>query len=166
MNPFISLLILSIGVFALVGLFLYGVRRTRLIACNIAYGTHEGGRITRTLAGTFSARHLLCKQGVGAGLVDLCGVADKPLGTVLDEGVLSDVISVQLLGSAPGTVTMVGAEAIAAGVDVFAGADGKVTALPVAAGTYTRVGVSVTACLGDNDPFEVDPYTPMQVTVT
>jgi len=56
------------------------------------------------------------------------------------------------------TLEITAATAFAAGVDVFAAADGKVQVLPVAGGTYRRVGKSLEAATADGDIVEILPY--------
>ena len=66
----------------------------------------------------------------------------------------------------PGTQQMIANGAIAVGNPVYAAADGKVSALPVAAGTYIRIGEAFTATAEDGDALEVAPIgTGIEVTV-
>lgn len=57
----------------------------------------------------------------------------------------------------PGTVLMTAAGAITNGARVFAAADGKVQALPVAAATYYQMGICCEAATADGDVIEVLP---------
>ena len=54
-----------------------------------------------------------------------------------------------------GTVEICAAGAITKGVDVYAAADGKVQALPVAAATYRHIGIAMAAASGDGSIIEV-----------
>lgn len=65
-----------------------------------------------------------------------------------------DMVGVVLMTIA-GTVEVTAGAAIAKGNDVFAAADGKVTVLPVGAGTYRRIGLAVEAATADGDVIEV-----------
>lgn len=139
-------------------------KQPAIVFSNVADGTHSGN-ITRILENTFTSSHLLAKQGTSANLVDVCSALDLPIGTITDEGAASDAVNLALLGSASSTLTMVASEAISAGTHVYAAAAGKVSTLPVAAGTYYRVGVALTDATGDGATLEVDPYAPSTVTV-
>jgi len=55
------------------------------------------------------------------------------------------------------TIKMVASEAIGEGIEVFAAAAGKIQLLPVAAGTYFRLGKSLEAASADNSIIEILP---------
>ena len=59
---------------------------------------------------------------------------------------------------------MVANETITAGEDVYSGTDGRVQDLPAVAGTYWKVGRSVTASTADLE-IEVEPCTPRKVVI-
>lgn len=67
----------------------------------------------------------------------------------------------------PGTHHATAAGAITVSADVYAAADGKVQALPTAAGDYIKVGVALEAAAEDGDVIEVLPVESGKVaTVT
>lgn len=138
---------------------LAGPPSRRLRLNGLTDGVHESGVLGHLLADAAHAdRYLLVKTGSDANHVAVSGASDKPLGLCLDEpSAAEDPAAVRLLGCGKGTVRMVGAEAIAAGADVYGAASGKVQDEPAVAGTYYRVGRAVTACTGDGDKFEVEP---------
>lgn len=140
-------------------------RRLRLNG--LTDGTHADGKLGHLLAdAALSTRYLLVKTGSDANHFAVSGASDKPLGVCLDEpAAAEDPATVQLLGAGKGTVKMVGSEAIAAGADVYAAANGKVQDQPAGAGSYWKVGRAVTACTGDADTFEVAPCQPQAVNI-
>lgn len=92
-----------------------------------------------------------------AGTVSYADAADDAIG-VNDFGVLeADYCSVNgLCGCETREITAAGA--IDVNTDVFQAADGKIQALPVAAGDYRRIGKSLEAAAGDGSIIEVLPY--------
>jgi len=90
--------------------------------------------------------------------VVLCtaSATDDPVGVCESYGVEGDDVAVRFLGDDSLEVTAAGA--FDAGVDLFAADDGKVQALPVAAGTYRRVGKSLEDATADGDIIEFLPY--------
>jgi hypothetical protein len=125
------------------------------------------GTITRTADAAIATENLLVKVGSDADhFAVLAAVTDLPLGACIDTPDADDQVAIALLGCADETRELVAGEAIGAGVHVFAGATGKVTTEPEAAGTYFCVGTSVTAASADGDPIEVDTCVPFEVTVS
>lgn len=57
----------------------------------------------------------------------------------------------------PGTTYVTAADGFNVGQDVYAAANGKVQALPIAAGTYFKVGVAQEAAAEDGDLVEILP---------
>jgi hypothetical protein len=139
-------------------------QKGRLVAANIADGTHAGS-LTKKATAAITTRNLLVKFGATADLLAVNGVADEPLGPCVDEAGINDPATIRLLGIYPETVIMVGVEAVAAGADVYTAASGKVQDLPTANGTYWKVGKALTACTGDNDAFEVAHCTPVKLVI-
>ncbi|MGE9270047.1 MAG: DUF2190 family protein [Verrucomicrobiales bacterium] len=138
-----------------------------LAAANVGAGTHT--QLSRFSESALTVRHLLVKQGTDDNECDICGAEEKPLGPVPDiveaDDLGSDPKAVELLGIAPYTLLMVASAAIDAGVDLYTAANGKVQELPVAAGTYYKVGSSVSSAGGDGDQIEVAHCAPVAVTV-
>jgi hypothetical protein len=128
-----------------------------------ATGTHPGN-IRRTVDVAFTDRHLLAKQGAGAGTVALCGVADIPLGPIDNILAINEPGEVQLLGRQD-TKLFIASEPIAAGDEIFAAASGKVQNRPVAAGTYYYIGVALTSAVADGDVIEVNDGHPLKVVI-
>lgn len=129
-----------------------------------AVETHENG-VRRTNDAAVTTRHLLWKKGAGNLTVALAGAGEFPLGTIDNvESGTGVGLTVLLLGKGS-TKKMVASAAIGAGVQVVTAANGKVRALPAGAGTYTCVGVSLTAAAADNDIVEVNDCAPFQIVV-
>lgn len=132
-------------------------------AANIAEGTHEGA-ISR-LADAAASEHILVKKGSDDNHVAVCGVADCPVGVLASvPEAAEDGVTVNLLGCANRTVLLTASEAIAAGVEVYTAANGKVQDATTSV-TYYKVGVSLTAAAADGDLIEVDPCCPIKVVV-
>lgn len=136
-------------------------RRPRLRVANTydaAVATHDRA-VNRTNDAAVTTRHLLWKKGVGNGTVALNGVSDIPLGTIdnVEAGTGANQ-SILLLGRGP-TKKMVASKAIAAGVPVFAAANGKISD----SGTI-QIGVSLTAAGQDGDILEVNDCVPVDVS--
>lgn len=130
-------------------------------------GTHKRS-MTRLSDAALATENLLVKVGSDADhIAVMAAVTDVPIGAVPDTpAAAEEEVAVNLLGAAPETIEMVAGEAIAAGVRVYAGADGKVTDLPAGAGTYFCVGTALVAAAEDGDEIEVDPCIPYPVVVT
>lgn len=127
-------------------------------------GTHKRS-ITRLSDAALATENLLVKVGSDASHVAvMAAVTDVPIGAVPDTpAAAEEEIAVNLLGAASETIEMVADGEVLAGERVFAGADGKVTDLPAAAGTYFCVGTALTGAT--DDEIEVDPCVPYPVTV-
>lgn len=147
-----ALALLAIGSFAgWVYRHLFSVQ-----ACNDgAVGTHDYGRLTRYAEGELTTLHVLMKKGTAEDEVLVCGATDKPLGFLQDEATGDrEMVTVQVpLGST--VIGVAGVATIAAGDDVFTGASGKLTDVPVA-GCY-HVGQALTTPAADGDEFELAP---------
>lgn len=171
MNTFIPFLIALVAV-ALVGLVLHlhgrgssGAPRVLRLA-NLGVSEHDTGIVTFFADAAIAIRYLLVKTGSDASHVAVCGAADRPLGICSDEPeAAEDDATTRLLGAYKGTTTMIGNAALAANIDIYTAAAGKVQGEPTVAGTYWLVGRSVTACVGDGLEFEVTPRAPVRVVV-
>lgn len=167
--PQIAFAVLCLVAFALVvTTWSQGFRRPNglLQLCNVAEGTHEGSK--RFLAdAAIATRYLLGKPGTDTDHIDICGVADEPTVVIVDEATAAEKeVTGEFLGISPRTVLMVGSEAIAADVDVFTAAAGKIQDLPgVATAVLYRVGRTVTACAADGQQCEVIPCKPEKVAI-
>lgn len=101
-----------------------------------------------------------------AGTVSYADAADDAIG-VNDYGVLiGEPCAVNgLCGCETREITA--ADEITVNADVYQAADGKIQALPVAAGTYHRIGKALEAAAGADSIIEVLPYrTGETVTVS
>jgi len=135
---------------------------SRLVACNIAEGMHDGGRITKLAGAAIASRYLLVKKGADTAHVVVCSaITDRPMGTCDDEAAAAeDPVNVNLLGGADRTLLMVASGAIASGTRLATTATGKVQA---AVATQYPIGIAMTDSAADGDLIEVDPINPAAV---
>lgn len=141
-------------------------RPTRLVAGNIAEGTHAGA-LTKLTDAAITTRHLLYRRGSDDAHIAVCGASDTlpPLGPVADEAAgAGEPVAVQLLGKGA-TKRLVAAEAITVGDEVWTAASGKVQDRTATTGTYWMVGTALTAAGADGDIIEVQDSTPIRITV-
>jgi hypothetical protein len=124
------------------------------------------GSLTKTADAALATQHLLVKFGTADTNIAVAGVADAPIGACVDTPAADESAAVHLLGSYPGSITMVASEAITAGERVFAAASGKVSDLPAAAADYFCVGTALESASADGDEIEVDACVPFTVTVS
>lgn len=135
----------------------------RIFANNVIPGTVQThpGIVNRALGADLAHRHRLVGHDVAP-----TGVADRPLGVVDDVGKTGELVAVCLLGVVPKTLVMTAADAIDAGDEVVAAADGKVQSLPTDPGTYQLVGCALTSTVADGDEVEVAHCLPRPVVVS
>ncbi len=88
----------------------------------------------------------------GAGTVAEAGLAEKDIGTALNEAASGEVVNVRLR-TAAGTHKMIAKEAFAVGSTLYTEADGKVQ--DTAEATSFQVGTALEAAAADNDIVEV-----------
>jgi hypothetical protein len=165
---FIMLAILAILAVALVVQHARGFSNPPRVLrlANLGVSEHDTGIISLYADAVPAQRYLLVKQGSDATHFALCGAADRPLGPVSDEvEAIEDLAAVRHLGAYKGTTTMIGNGALAADIDIYTAANGKVQGEPTTAGTFWLVGRSKTACAGDATEFEVTPRAPVKVVV-
>lgn len=161
-HTLITLLQIVAVLVALGALAWLAVRPTmnRLVALNIAEGTHEES-VTKLTDAAISTRHLLYARGSDDNHIAVCGVDDIPLGTVPDEAsAAEEYVAVALLGKGASKL-MVASEAIGANARVYVAASGK-----VATEGSICVGVAVTAASTDGDLIEVIDTVPAQAPIT
>lgn len=142
-----------------------GVKGGVFNLANIAVGIHD---CTTTLLAdaAISTRYLLVKHGSDAQHGEVCGANDRPIGICTDEPTAAeDAFAVNLFGAQCETQRVVANGAIAAGVDVYTAAGGKVGVEPTTAGTYFRVGRTLFAAGADGDVIEIDPIEPERLVV-
>jgi hypothetical protein len=145
--------------------FLRGRRRVALANANLALQCRREN--IRLKADTAIGRYLLVKYGSDPEHAALCGAAGIPLGNSDDApGAAEDPFTVQVFGLVPTERIVIAAEAIAANVDVYTAANGKVQDLPAGAGTYYLVGRSSQSAEGDGDKLRIIPCFPTKLVVT
>lgn len=171
MNTLIQFLLIAVGFLAVVAVLLMwtiGLLPKPLIFSNVVPGTvtRHPGVIQRRLEAALTARRLLVRKGTAADQILVGTAANKPLGVVDDVGAIGDRVHVRLFGVRNETEIMIAGGEIGVDVDVYAAADGKVTVLPVAAGTYWKVGRSLTAAGADGDEIEIIPVEPVETVVS
>jgi hypothetical protein len=161
-----SILIPILSIALLAGVVLGFLPKKRAFSfANSVIGTHRGS-ITRLTDGAIATRYLLGTTGSDASHVAICGAATVPTGVIADEAsIAGDPVAVELLGSAGSTVRMVAGGAVNVGSLVYTAANGMVSALSAAAGTYYCVGVALSAASASGDVIEVDPCVAHKVTV-
>jgi predicted RecA/RadA family phage recombinase len=144
----------------------FGYPAGQLAVNALGDGIRPDGILSKKADAALTVKHYLVKTGTDADHVAVIAAAsDEPLGVCIDEATAAeDGVSVKLLGACKGTVLMVANETITAGEDVYSGTDGRVQDLPAVAGTYWKVGRSVTASTADLE-IEVEPCTPRKVVI-
>lgn len=126
-------------------------------------GTHPSGGVTLIAGAAIAARHLLLKLSSGAWVV--AGAADKPIAVSDDDVDSGEFLNGNILGNTPGTLLLTAGGNVTVGAEVYVAADGKVTVIPTAAGTYYCVGVALTAG-ASGDLIEVAHRAPVAATVS
>jgi hypothetical protein len=103
---------------------------------------HDNGIPGKIADANFPARYLLCKIGTDINHIAVVATAaDEPYGVCPDAPFAAgDSAAVRQFSSHKGTQTMIANGAIASSVDIYSDGTGKVGVVPVAAGTYWRVG--------------------------
>jgi predicted RecA/RadA family phage recombinase len=144
----------------------FGYPAGQLAVNALGDGIRPDGILSKKADAALTVKHYLVKTGTDADHVAVIAAAsDEPLGVCIDEATAAeDGVAVKLLGACKGTVLMVANETITAGEDVYSGTDGRVQDLPAVAGTYWKVGRSVTASTADLE-IEVEPCTPRKVVI-
>lgn len=140
-------------------------REHRIALCNIGEGTFAEGRVSKLADAAVTTRYLLAKEGSDADHFDICGAANRPWGVITDEAAIGDMVNLELFGLINRSILMVASEAITAGSDIYAAANGKVQDEPATAGTFYRVGRALTAAGADGDVLSVIPLPPVKVIV-
>lgn len=108
-------------------------------------------------AGADLVNHRLVKMSAGAAVFNTSVATDNPVGVTKLNVKNGEDVSITPMNK-PGTVEICAAGAIGQGADVFSAADGKVQALPAAAGTYRKIGMAMAAASGDGSIIEILPY--------
>jgi hypothetical protein len=129
----------------------------------LADSPHPNGCVPLNAEFAPTLTHLMVKKGATAGGFAVCAATDKPLGPCTDTPATGESANVRHLGAAPGTMVGRGSKAIAAQVDLYTTAAGKLT--DTAVNNSWLVGTSVTACTGDGAEFIFVPCYPVKQTV-
>ena len=109
-------------------------------------------------AGAAVANKRLVKLSGGQVIHNTVTETDDPVGiSEYSVEATGDLLAVRLLNDA-GSFEATAAGVVDQGADVFAAADGKIQALPAAAGTYRKVGIALEAATADGDIIEILPY--------
>ena len=116
----------------------------------------ESGKITLPVGAAAVQPYRLLKTPTAAEH-NTAAATDEPLGVTQAYAPAGGVVMTRLLND-PGTFEIEAAGAASAGDKAFAAADGKVQALPAAAGDYRQIGIFLTAPGADGDVVEVLPY--------
>lgn len=169
-HPLAAVALCVLGVACLVGLWSRGFTHARpaspvgaLHLVNIGEGTHEHPALFTDAA--IATRHLLVKIGSDANHVAVAAANDCPIGNVPDEpSGAEELVEVNRLGNGKPRL-MIASEAIAADVDVFTAAGGKVQDEPAVAGTYYKVGRTRAAAAADGAKVEVMACSPVKLVV-
>lgn len=167
MNTILTVLFLLVAVLALTAWIASRPRGSQINAlANVGEGNWGGLKsyLTDAVIGT---RYLVGKLGSDAEHIAVAVHGDIPLGVITDEaGGANEPVTVQLLGSHPGTVKVVADAAIAAGAFVvLATTAGRVRTLPGTTGTYYIIGRALTAAGAAGDELTVDPTPCVQRVV-
>lgn len=123
----------------------------------------ENGKKTFTVGTGGVTAKALVKLDSGTVVLNTVTSTDDPIGVGEYAADADDQVAVRLLNDA-GTFEMIAAGAIDAGADVYAAADGKVSALSASAGDYRKIGIALEAAAADGDIIEVLPYDYQTVT--
>lgn len=116
----------------------------------------ESGKTTFSVGGADVAAHRLVKLDSGAVIHNTAAAADDPIGVTEYLMEAAGLVMVRLLAD-PGFFELEASGAIPNGADIFAASDGKIRALPVAAGDYRRIGKALESAT-DGDVIKVLPY--------
>ena len=122
----------------------------------------EGNQTFTVVTAAVSSKRLVKMSGEDI-LHNTVTETDEPIGVSLYDGAVGDEIAVKPLNNG-GTLEITAATAIAAGVDVYAAADGKVSALSAVAGDYKKIGKCKHAVTGDGSIAEIIPYPEFTIT--
>lgn len=157
-----------LGLLAFIGLggfFIASAQVTPRESCANGHdpSPHGTGRVGFESISTFGNPFLLARADGTEGRMAIGAATLEPLGPCMDTLVPGERATVLLLGSCPGTKSMVAIKAIAYGARVYTAADGKVT--DTAVNNSYLVGRCITSAAADGDVIEVDPCFPVQQTV-
>ncbi|MEO7933213.1 MAG: hypothetical protein ABIT76_08660 [Chthoniobacterales bacterium] len=134
----------------------------------------EGAGGTRTILSrradaAHSYTHLLVTGGSDAGHVAVCGAANYPVGLTTDmPSAAEDLINVTPLQLSTSTRKVRVASALGADIDLYTAASGFAQAEPGTAGSFFKIGRSVSAAVQNSDGgyvIEFAPQAPIKLVV-
>ena len=105
----------------------------------------------------------LVKLSAGAVVNNTAAATDDMIGVTEVNALTGEPVGVRLLCTDE-SQEMTAEGAIGLNAVAYAGADGKIQALPVGAGTYRKVGITLEAATADGDIIEVLPYSFSETT--
>lgn len=117
---------------------------------------------TLELGGTVAQKRLV-KLSSGKAVYNTATATDDPVGVADYDGVSGDLVNIISLNEAE-PIEMTAGGAFSVDADLYAMADGKVGALPIANGTYRRVAKAIQAATADGDIVLVVPYNDGKTT--
>jgi hypothetical protein len=117
----------------------------------------ESGKASFPVGAADVAAHRLVQLDSGAVVHNTGAAADDPIGVTEYPMEAGGLVMVRLLAD-PGFFELEASGAITDGADVFAAADGKVSALPAGAGDYRRIGKALEPAGSGGDVIKVLPY--------
>lgn len=161
--------ILAATVFVVANLSRQSRRNSLVPAINTLapnWGTSSNGK-TFLSSAAVATRFLLGKFGADfRHIAVLSATSDEPICVITDEAsAAEEEMFGELLGLTNRTVPVVAGEAITLGAELYAGATGKVTLKPTAAGTYWKVGKAMQPADADGDVIEMQPQKPKKLIV-
>ncbi|MDD4736635.1 MAG: hypothetical protein PHP44_11090 [Kiritimatiellae bacterium] len=173
MTEWITMIAVAMLAMVVGGIFMTALRRKdRMLYASNSFpvGRHDTGNLPRLAEAAITPRYLLGKKGTNPETqAVVSGASDIPDFVITDEAeIAGDPIGCAALGVASGTIPMVASEAIDIESVHFLvpAANGKVKALPTAAGTYYVIGKPMSSASGDGAALEVAHCSPNPVIVT
>lgn len=125
---------------------------------------NEGKKAFDTVS-DISAKRLLTMAANGNVSHNSATATNNPVGVSQFPAKSGDHVSVVLINY-PGTVEIEAGGAITRGAEVYAAANGKVSALSATPGDYKKIGIALEGATADGDIIEVLPSDTKIVTVT
>jgi hypothetical protein len=117
---------------------------------------YRNGPLAFTTGAAVEAKRLV-KLSSGDVIHNTVTSTDEPVGATLFAAGSGERVAVAPLNK-EGTLELTAGGAISQDADVYAAADGKVTALSGSAGDYKKIGKALQAASGDGSIIEVLPY--------
>ena len=116
-------------------------------------GWNEGSKSFEAAEALEQARRVKVNSSGTVEYADADAVGD---GVTMQRAASGETVAVRMFNN-PGTYEITGAGSFSVGDTVYAAADGKVQAVPTAAGTYYKVGKAMEASAADGNIVEIFP---------